>query len=78
MSSIPRSFINGSSFRGYVEVVKALLDKRADVNAKSAYGATGLMWAARRGQVDVVKLLKARGAKVLHRQLRLLGTLMGP
>ncbi|MBX3279184.1 MAG: ankyrin repeat domain-containing protein [Acidobacteria bacterium] len=44
--------------------VKALLDKGADVNAKTRYGATALSFAADRGSVEVVKLLLERGAEV--------------
>ena len=42
----------------------AALDKGADVNAKTRYGATALTFAADRGQIEVVKLLISRGADV--------------
>jgi hypothetical protein len=45
-----------------VEKVKALLAKGADVNAKSAYGATPLFFACDRGSVEVVKVLLEHGA----------------
>lgn len=48
--------------KGNVEAVKALLDKGADVNAKSPYGVTPLWLSARRGHTAVVKLLLERGA----------------
>ncbi len=38
------------------------LDKGADVNAKTRYGATALTYAADRGHLEVVKLLVERGA----------------
>jgi outer membrane protein assembly factor BamB len=42
--------------------VARALDKGADVNAKSRYGATALIFAADKGHADVVKLLLDRGA----------------
>jgi hypothetical protein len=50
--------------KGDVPAVKALLDKGANVNAKSPYGATPLFFAADRGNVEMVKLLLDRGADV--------------
>ena len=44
--------------------VTAALDKGADVNAKTRYGATALTFAADRGHIEVVKLLISRGADV--------------
>lgn len=38
------------------------LDKGADVNAKTRYGATALTYAADRGHLEIVKLLVERGA----------------
>ena len=40
------------------------LDKGADVNAKTRYGATALTFAADKGHIEIVKLLIARGADV--------------
>ena len=40
------------------------LDKGADVNAKTRYGATALTFAADKGHIEVVKLLVSRGADV--------------
>lgn len=45
-----------------VEQVKALLDKGADVDAKSPYGATPLFFACDRGNDVVVKILLEKGA----------------
>lgn len=50
--------------KGNAEAIKALLDKGADVNAKSPYGVTALWLAARRGHTAAVKLLLERGADV--------------
>jgi hypothetical protein len=44
--------------------VKALLAQGVDVNAKSPYGATGLFFAADRGNVEIVKILLDHGANV--------------
>ncbi|MBM3819930.1 MAG: hypothetical protein FJW14_13070 [Acidimicrobiia bacterium] len=50
---------------GNVEAGKRLLDARADVNAKEGFGQqTAIMWAAARGQAEMVKLLASRGADV--------------
>jgi len=50
-------------FLGNVAVVKLLLDKGADINAKSENGGTVLMFASYQGHQEVVDLLKAHGAK---------------
>src|SRR5204862_1955628 len=47
-----------------VDKVKLLLDRGADVNARTATGITPLMVAARyRGNTEVVRLMLKRGAK---------------
>ena len=49
--------------RGHLAVVKLLVERGADVNAKdNAYGETALMRAAKGGYTETVKLLLARGA----------------
>lgn len=48
--------------KGDAAIVRALLDKGADVNAKFRYGATALSYAADKGHVEVVKILLERGA----------------
>ncbi len=50
--------------RGDAAAVKALLDRGADVNAKSAYGTTALFVAADRGHVEVVRVLLRHKADV--------------
>ncbi|MBO4956888.1 MAG: ankyrin repeat domain-containing protein [Rickettsiales bacterium] len=49
---------------GHVDVVNALLEKKADVNAKNDYRETPLHWAARNGHVDVVNALLEKGADI--------------
>ena len=49
---------------GDVARVTAALDKGADVNARTRYGATALSYAADRGNLELVTLLIARGANV--------------
>ncbi|HKW98437.1 MAG TPA: ankyrin repeat domain-containing protein [Bryobacteraceae bacterium] len=44
--------------------VKALLEQGVDVNTKSPYGATGLFFAADRGNLEILKLLLDHGADV--------------
>lgn len=46
-----------------VEMIQALLDNGADVNAKSKNGATPLSWASKKGNTATVALLKKAGAK---------------
>jgi outer membrane protein assembly factor BamB len=44
--------------------ITTALDKGADVNAKTRYGATALTFAAGKGDIAIVKLLVSRGADV--------------
>src|SRR5262245_54180886 len=50
--------------KGDVAIVKTLLDKGTDVNAKSPYGATPIFFAAQNGHIDVLRLLIERGGDV--------------
>ena len=50
--------------KGHAEVVKVLLDNKADVNASDTDGVTPLYIAARNGHIDVVKLLLDNKADV--------------
>ena len=59
----PFSSVMVAARTGNVNVVKALLDKGGDVNAREAdQGQTALMWAAVEKHADVVRLLVSRGA----------------
>ena len=48
---------------GYVEVVKLLLAKGADVNLKNSKGETALMIAKDKGKTEIVGILERAGAK---------------
>ncbi len=47
-----------------MDIVKYLIEKGADVNAKDYYGVTALMYAALYGHLDIVKYLVEHGADV--------------
>ena len=50
--------------RGHVDIVKLLLEKGAELEARGkVYGRTPLSWAAGNGHEAVVKLLLEKGAK---------------
>jgi ankyrin repeat protein len=49
---------------GDTTLVRALIDKRADVNARQADGTTPLHWAVDRDQPDIVQMLIRAGANV--------------
>lgn len=50
--------------KGDPALARTLLEKGADVNAKTRYGATPLSYACDRGSVELVKLLIEKGANV--------------
>ena len=56
--------ITTAASQGDAEKVRTLIGKGANVNAMSVEGATGLMYAATKGHVEVVKLLLAANADV--------------
>jgi ankyrin repeat protein len=45
------------------EIIELLLDRGADINAKSKDGSTALLWAMKKGNTATVALLKRRGAQ---------------
>lgn len=55
--------------KGQLDIVKVLVDKGADVNARNnEYGLTPLIYAASKGHLDVVKFLVDKGADVNARE----------
>jgi ankyrin repeat protein len=58
-----RTALSFAADRGQAEIVKLLLDRGADANAKdSFYGVTPIVWAANNGHAEVARLLLAHGA----------------
>jgi len=49
---------------GKADAVAAFLADGVDPNARDKYQLTGLMWAGRKGHVDVAKILLDRGADI--------------
>ena len=53
----------GAAAEGHTEVLKLLLDAKANVQAEDRNGWTALMWASSAGLAELVALLKAHGAR---------------
>ena len=49
---------------GHEAVVKLLLEKGAEIEAKDQYGQTALSWATTQGHETIVKLLLEKSAKI--------------
>ena len=49
---------------GRIDVVRFLIEKGADVNAKGQHGRTALMYAITKGHIDIASLLIKKGADV--------------
>ena len=52
-----------ASNNGKPDLVKYLISKGADVNLKAKYGTSALSWAIKEKNDDIIKILKANGAK---------------
>ncbi|KAH7115490.1 hypothetical protein B0J13DRAFT_653898 [Dactylonectria estremocensis] len=52
------------SYYGHRAIVKLLLEKGADIEAKDSFGRTPLWWAAANGHEAIVKLLLEKGANI--------------
>jgi hypothetical protein len=50
----------------YREVAIVLLDRKANINQRTSFGDTALMLASFKGNLDMARLLVARGAQVQH------------
>jgi len=59
-----QSALHESATRGNSDVMKALLDSKADVNARDLFGKTPLHFAARHGHLNAVKTCLSYGADV--------------
>jgi ankyrin repeat protein len=64
-TALMKACYNAEQKRGYAEVVQALIDAGADVEAPIGYGVRPLMLAAGYGEADVVDTLLKAGADVL-------------
>ena len=54
--------LHGVAFLGIVDIAAAVLDmKKWDINAPDCTGSTALAWAARRNQLEIVKMFLERG-----------------
>jgi ankyrin repeat protein len=50
------------SLRGHSEIVKFLLERKADINAVNQFNASALTWARENRKPDMVELLLENGA----------------
>lgn len=66
-SALTRAVYNTALQRGFPEVVQALVDAGADIEASIGYGVRPLMLAAGYGETAVVEVLLNAGADVLAR-----------
>ncbi|HXG90639.1 MAG TPA: ankyrin repeat domain-containing protein [Vicinamibacterales bacterium] len=61
------SLLADAAMKGDLATVRALLDRKVDVNVPQGDGSTALHWAAYKGDAEMVRLLLARGAGVAAR-----------
>ena len=73
-----RTALMWASLRGHFDVVRLLLEKNADVNARDDNGETALLSASGKGGIDVVRLLLEKGADVHARDKNGRSALMTP
>ena len=59
--------LGGAAFKGYEEIIAALLEHGADIDADNGGGMTPLMFAAMFGRSKVVTQLQAHGASLQRR-----------
>ena len=57
------SALHYAAFAGHTDLARLLIEKKADVNAKSTNGSTVLMMAAREGREKIAAMLIESGAK---------------
>lgn len=56
--------LNVSALAGHADLVKLLLSKGADIEARNVNGSTPLLQAARRGYPEIISLLLSEGANI--------------
>jgi hypothetical protein len=64
MTAVPNNKFFQACSTGKTDVVAAYLDSGIDPNARDHYQLTGLMWAGRKGRIEVADLLINRGAEI--------------
>ena len=70
LSAAGKSDVADAAMRGDMAAVRALVAKKADVNAPQGDGATALHWAAYRGDKELLDVLLRAGANPQGRQSR--------
>jgi len=53
-----------ASYNGHIEIVRELINRGADINAKANDGYTALIEASANGRIEVVRELINRGADI--------------